>query len=83
VADKISSEDKSAVEKAISELESLVKDENATKEQIETKTQELITASQKIHMAKQQAGAGQEQQSQAKKDDDDVIDVEDVQEDKK
>ena len=85
VADKISSEDKSAVEKAISELENLVKDENATKEQIETKTQELITASQKIHMAKQQAGAGagQEQQSQAKKDDDDVIDVEDVQEDKK
>ncbi|HIC10876.1 MAG TPA: molecular chaperone DnaK [Campylobacterales bacterium] len=83
VADKISSEDKSAVEKAISELESLVQDENATKEQIETKTQELITASQKIHMAKQQAGAGQEQQSQAKKDDDDVIDVEDVQEDKK
>ncbi|HIO70404.1 MAG TPA: molecular chaperone DnaK [Campylobacterales bacterium] len=83
VADKISSEDKSAVEKAISELENLVQDENATKEQIETKTQELITASQKIHMAKQQAGAGQEQQSQAKKDDDDVIDVEDVQEDKK
>ena len=83
VKDDISAEDKAPIEKAIGELEALAKDENSTKEIIDAKVQELTTVSQKIQetmTAKQQAGA---EQPQPKKDDDDIIDVEDVKEEPK
>jgi len=77
VGDKVDSNDKAQAEKVIGELEALIKDDNATKEQIEAKINELNTINQKIATAAasaNQAGAGAQQQ--AKKDDDDVIDAE-------
>jgi molecular chaperone DnaK len=81
----LGAEDKAHIEKVASELEALAKDDNATKEQIDAKVQELTAGAQKIQeaMAKQQqagAGAGQQQQ---KPEDDDIIDVEDIQDEKK
>ena len=69
---------KSAAEKSIEELEALIKDDTATKEQIDTKVQELTTHAQKLaeaQAAQQQAGAGQSAAGN-KADDDDVIDAE-------
>jgi len=84
--DALNGDDKASIEKTVSELEALAKDDNSTKEQIDAKIQEITVASQKIQQAvmakQQQAGAGAGASSQQKKDDD-VIDVEDVQEDKK
>ena len=81
--DKVSAEEKAKIEAAITEVEEAVKTDD--KERIEAKTQELMTASQKIgemmyaDMQKEQgaeagaAGAGQAAGGQAK---DDVIDAE-------
>ena len=69
---------KSAAEKSIEELEALIKDDNATKEQIDAKVQELTAHAQKLaeaQAAQQQAGAGQSAAG-GKADDDDVIDAE-------
>ncbi len=77
VGDKVDSNDKAQAEKLIGELEALIKDDKATKEQIEAKVNELNAVNQKIATAAasaNQAGAGAQQQ--AKKDDDDVIDAE-------
>ena len=80
--DKIDAGDKAAIEAAINELKETLKDDNATKEQIEAGVKKLSEASHKLAegMYKQdQAGAqgGAQGADQAKKaDDDDVIDAE-------
>jgi len=83
VKDDISAEDKAPIDKAIEELEIAIKNESSEKAFIDAKSQELAQVSQKITEimnAKQQAGA---EQPQAKKDDEDIIDVEDVKEEPK
>ena len=77
LGDKIDTNEKEAVEKVITELEALIKDENATKEQIESKINELNTHNQNIAQkaASANSGATNNQASSAKKDDD-VIDAE-------
>ncbi len=77
LGDKVNAADKEAAEKVIGELEALIKDDNATKEQIEAKVNELNTHNQKL--AQQAAAAnqgGEASNTSAKKDDDDVIDAE-------
>ncbi len=79
LGDKIDASDKEAAEKVIAELEALIKDGNATKEQIEAKINELNTHNQKIAQqaaAANSGAAGDASASSAKKDDDDVIDAE-------
>ena len=76
IGDKISDDDKSKIEAAAKELKEILKDESATKEQIEEKVKALTEASHKMaeHMySQQQGGAASEG---AKKADDDVIDAE-------
>ena len=82
VKDDISAEDKAPIDKAIEELEIAIKNESSEKAFIDSKSQELAQASQKIQEvmnAKQSSG----EQPQAKKDDEDIIDVEDVKEEPK
>ncbi len=76
LGDKVDAGLKAEVEKAIEDIEATLKDENATKEQIEEKINTLNTHNQKL--AEQAAASGQsgEQKSQSKPDDDDVIDAE-------
>jgi molecular chaperone DnaK len=80
LGDKVNSTDKSAVEKTISELEALIKDDSATKEQIDAKVNELNNHNQKL--AQQAAAAGGANAGAGatgganKKKDDDVIDAE-------
>ncbi|MDC9594374.1 molecular chaperone DnaK [Xenorhabdus sp. IM139775] len=74
--DKLAADDKAAIEKATSELETAAKGED--KAEIEAKIQALIEASQKLlEIAQQQAqaGAADAGASNAKKDDD-VVDAE-------
>jgi molecular chaperone DnaK len=81
MGDKIDAEEKAKIESAVTELKDVLKDESATKEQIEEKVKALTEASHKVteEMYKQQAG-GEAAQGQAdakkKKDDDDVVDAE-------
>ncbi len=80
LGDKVNASDKEAANKVITELEALIKDDNATKEQIEAKVNELNTINQRIaqqaaQAGAQSAGAGAESQS-SNKGDDDVIDAE-------
>jgi len=75
LGDKVSASDKEAIEKVIGELEALIKDDSATKEQIEAKVNELNTHNQKLAQQAAAANQGGAQES-AKKDDDDVIDAE-------
>ncbi|MGA1933621.1 molecular chaperone DnaK [Arcobacter sp. YIC-464] len=78
----VSEEEKKAIIDAAAELEEILKDENATKEQIEEKVKALTEKSHKLAEAmyakEQQAGGAQGAQpnQKAKKDDDDVIDAE-------
>jgi len=76
LGDKVDAGLKADVEKAIEALEVTLKDENATKEQIEEKINTLNTHNQKL--AEQAAAAQQAagEQAQAKPEDDDVIDAE-------
>ena len=79
--DVVSEEESKAIVDAAAELEELLKDENATKEQIEEKVKALTEKSHKLAeaMYKKEGGdqAGAEQPNKkAKKDDDDVIDAE-------
>ena len=78
--DDLPAEDKTAIESALTELETAIKGES--KEEIDAKTQALAEKSQKLMeiaqaKAQQQGGAdaGAQQQSQAKQDDD-VVDAE-------
>ncbi len=80
--DAISPEDRAQIEAALNDLKEVLKDENATKEQIEAKVQALTQVSHKLAEAmykKEQGGAaGSEAGSEQKKSggDDDVIDAE-------
>ncbi len=78
LGDKVNANDKAEAEKKISELEALIKDDNATKEQIETKVNELNVINQKLaqQAASTNQGTASDANSNAKKDDDDVIDAE-------
>ena len=69
--------EKANIEAAISDLETVLKDDNATKEQIEEKVKVLTEKSHKLAeavYAKEQGGANQGAEKKA--DDDDVIDAE-------
>ncbi|AXH13424.1 molecular chaperone DnaK [Halarcobacter bivalviorum] len=78
----VSAEEKTAIIDAAAALEEVLKDENATKEQIEEKVKALTEVSHKLAEAMykkeggDQAGAGAQPNQKAKKDDDDVIDAE-------
>ncbi len=81
IGDKISDEEKAAITTAANELKEILKDDSATKEQIEEKVKTLTEASHKMaeQMYKEKEGAqGGEAASTGakKKDDDDVIDAE-------
>lgn len=86
--DALSAEDKSAIETALSALETAAKGED--KAEIEAKTQELIQASAKLMEAAQaaqaaQAAGGEGEQASGGKPQDDVVDAEfeEVKDDKK
>ncbi len=74
--DKIDASEKAAIESALEELKTVLKNTDATKEEIEAAVKKLTEASHKMaeQMYKQQEG-GQAASSSAKKDDD-VIDAE-------
>lgn len=74
--DKIDAAEKAAIESALEELKAVLKNTDATKEEIETATKKLADASHKMaeQMYKQNEG-GEAASSNAKKDDD-VIDAE-------
>ncbi len=76
----VSEDEKKEIINAAADLEQLLKDDNATKEQIEEKVKALTEKSHKLAEAmykKEQDNQGQAQPNKkAKKDDDDVIDAE-------
>jgi hypothetical protein len=75
----VSEEEKKAIIDAAAELEEVLKNENATKEEIEAKLKTLTEKSHKLAeaMYKKEGGeAGAQPNQKAKKDDDDVIDAE-------
>jgi molecular chaperone DnaK len=77
----VSEEEKQAIIDAAAALEEVLKDDNASKEQIEEKVKKLTEVSHKLAeaMYKKEGGAQGEQaqpNQKAKKDDDDVIDAE-------
>ncbi len=79
MGDKVSADDKANITKAVDELKEVLKNESATKEQIEEKVKALTAVSHKLAeqaYAKDQGGADANASSGAKKDDDDVIDAE-------
>jgi len=82
MGDKIEASDKEKIESALKDLEETLKDESATKEQIDDKVKALTEASHKLAeavYAKDNQSASQassESGSSSKKDDDDVIDAE-------
>jgi len=79
MGDKIEAEEKAKIETAISELKETIKDDSATKAQIEEKVKALTEASHKMaeQMYKKEEGGEQaEADKKKKKDDEDVIDAE-------
>ncbi len=78
LGDKVDAGLKANVEKVAGEVEALVKDESATKEQIDAKVAELNTLNQQLAQQAAQAQQGAEQggAQQNKPNDDDVIDAE-------
>lgn len=76
LGDKISDEDKANIQKALDELKEVLKNENATKEEIEAKTKALSDVSHKLaeNMYKKDENANESKDK--KKKDDDVIDAE-------
>ncbi len=79
MGDKIEAGEKAKIESAITELKDVLKDTNATKEQIEAKVKALTEASHKMaeQMYKQeQSGEAGAADTSKKKSDDDVIDAE-------
>jgi len=80
MGDKLEADEKAKIETAINDLKEVLKDESATKEQIEEKVKALTEASHKMaeQMYKQNEGGESAQQADKskKKDDDDVIDAE-------
>ncbi len=79
VGENFDAAEKEAIEAAIADLESTLKDDNATKEQIEEKVKALTEKSHKLAeamYAKEQGGQPGADQAGKKADDDDVIDAE-------
>ncbi len=78
LGDKVDPGLKSEIEKVAGEVEALVKDENATKEQIDAKVAELNTHNQKLaqQAASAQQAGGESAAGSSKPSDDDVIDAE-------
>ena len=79
MGDKLEADEKAKIQTAITDLQEVLKDENATKEQIEEKVKALTEASHKMAeqmYKKEQGGEAGEANQNAKKDDDDVIDAE-------
>ncbi len=76
MGDKIEAEEKTKIETAISELKEILKDESASKEQIEEKVKALTEASHKMAEQMYAKEQGEGAPSEAKKADDDVIDAE-------
>ncbi len=79
IGDKISEDEKAAIQKAADELKAVLKDSSATKEQIEAKLKALTEASHKMAeqmYKKDDAASGEAASGAKKKDDDDVIDAE-------
>ena len=80
MGDKLDDGEKAKITEAIEALKETLKDENATKEQIEEKVKALTEASHKMaeQMYKQEQGGANQGAADAskKKDDDDVIDAE-------
>jgi molecular chaperone DnaK len=79
IGEKISAEEKVKIETAVTELKDVLKDTNATKEQIEAKVKTLTEASHKMaeQMYKKEEGSeASEADQKKKKEEDDVIDAE-------
>ncbi|HFC03981.1 MAG TPA: molecular chaperone DnaK [Nitratifractor salsuginis] len=79
LGEKVEAGLKAAAEKTVAELEELLKNESATKEQIEAKVNELNAHNEKLAQQAaqaQQQGGGAQGGSQEKPSDDDVIDAE-------
>ncbi len=74
--DKIEADEKTKIEAAIADLKEVLKDESATKEQIEEKVKVLTEASHKMAEQMYAKDQGEGAPSDAKKADDDVIDAE-------
>ena len=72
--DKIEASEKEKIEAALADLKAVIKNDNATKEEIEAKIKALTEVSHK--MAEQMYKGDEAQPSGAKKADDDVIDAE-------
>jgi len=79
MGDKLEADEKAKIESAIVELKDILKDENASKEQIEEKVKALTEAAHKMaeemYKKEQNPEAGKADTAK-KKDDDDVIDAE-------
>ena len=77
LGEKIPAEARERIQKALDELKETLKDENASKEQIDAKVKTLSEASHKLAEAMyKKDGAAGEQANGGKKKDDDVIDAE-------
>ncbi len=79
MGDNLDADEKAKIEAAIKDLQEVLKDDNATKEQIEEKVKALTEASHKMAeqmYKKEQGGEAGAANQNAKKDDDDVIDAE-------
>ncbi len=79
IGENFEESEKKAIEEAIEDLENILKDDAATKEQIDEKMKVLSEKSHKLAealYAKEQGGAKGEAAGEAKSDDDDIIDAE-------
>ena len=79
MGEKLEAEEKAKIEAAVVELKDTLKDESATKEQIEEKVKTLTEAAHKMAeemYKKEQDPAAAEADAKKKKDDEDVIDAE-------
>ena len=79
MGDNLATDEKTKIETAITDLQAVLKDESATKEQIEEKVKALTEASHKMAeqmYQKEQGGQAGAADSAKKKEDDDVIDAE-------
>lgn len=79
MGDKLEAEEKAKIETAVADLKETLKDEAATKEQIEEKVKTLTEAAHKMAeemYKKEQDPAAAEADAKKKKDDEDVIDAE-------
>ena len=79
MGDSLAADEKSKIEAAIADLQEVLKNDSATKEQIEEKVKALTEASHKMAeqmYKKEQGGEAGAADSSKKKDDDDVIDAE-------